>query len=130
MHCANCDKEVAAVVTLSDSGHGMVRQCQICSSPLEHIDAATPRGPKPAPQPAAQPESRPESARRQPAKKTDPASFDVIKEAKKRRRYLVKEIRRLKKELKAAETEEAQLTRLLDAADGKTSAKVKLIRAS
>lgn len=48
-----------------------------------------------------------------------PGPVNVLKLAKARRSYLVKEVRRLKRELKAAEKEEAQLSRLLNAADDK-----------
>lgn len=45
--------------------------------------------------------------------------INVVKEARIRLRYTAREIKRLKRELKAFETEHTQLQRLLNAADGK-----------
>lgn len=123
MHCQACAVDVAPMVTLGDNG-GMVRMCPRCNGVLEAIQADTPRNR--APEPVAQ---KPAPVAQPARKAATPASFDVIKEAKKRRKYISSEVRRLRKELKAAEKEEAQLKRLLAAADQKPEARVRLLRA-
>lgn len=81
---------------------------KVCPSCQYVYSAASP----PQAQPAAPP---PKRTRR------EPAAFDVIKEAKRRRTHVAKEVKRLAKELKAAEKELGQLTRLLDAAEATPS---------
>lgn len=84
---------------------GIERVCPSC----QHVYSKT----EPAKQNAAPAEPAP--AHKKSRKK--PESFDVIKEAKRRRSHVAKEVKRLTKELKAAEKELGQLTRLLDAAE-------------
>lgn len=125
MHCPACAVDVNPIVTLGDH-MGMVRLCPRCNSTLEAINASTPRNQakQEEPHPVSQP------APKQQRRKQESQPFDVIKEAKRRKRFVSAEVKRLRKELKAAEREEAQLERLLAAADAKPEAKVKLIRAS
>lgn len=121
MICPSCDKEVRPMVTMG--GYGEVEK--ICSSlgcgyVFERKSTAAPMG-EPAPV-----ENRTLSV---PKATAATGSVNVIKLAKSRRAELRKSIRRLKKELKAAEKEEGELSRLLSAAQPKKPRKSADLRA-
>lgn len=102
------------VPVTSFGANGITRKCPTCGAFLEEvIDEQLIHQPAQPAQPA-QPQVKPKA---RPAAKVK--KYNVVKEAKAQERFLAREIKRLKKDLKAAEKEHGELTRLLNAANEK-----------
>lgn len=115
-HCLACNREVTPVTEFTTSG--LVKRCPYpdCGAPFSRVDTETTAEPVPA------------APKRRTKKPNAAESFDVVKAARTRQKHLAREIKRMRKELRAAEKEEGQLSRLLAAADEKPAAKVRAIR--
>ncbi len=120
MICSRCDNDVNPVTEFKppndetgDPG-GMIKTCPLCSLPLADVTERAWSTQKPASTPEPLPACPVVTSRAEPA---PTKTFDVVKAAKARLRYVTKEHKRLEKELKAAAKEKAQLTRLLKAAE-------------
>jgi small-conductance mechanosensitive channel len=71
------------------------------------------------------------AAQPKPARRTQAKPLDVVKEARKRLRCVTRELKQARKAVTQLEREQGQLSRLLDAADGKTKpTNVRSLRAS
>ncbi len=123
MICPGCQADIEPIVSMGNTG--IVKVCPVagCNQVIDSLAQPAPVYPQPQPQPGEGIATKRRTA-------SKPAPFDVIKEAKRRRRYVSAEVKRLRKELKVAEREEAQLKRLLAAAEEKPEAKIRAIRSA